>query len=43
MDRNYIIHNNRPFTLIWYMAFGKKRVPQTKTCGTLSINIMCKL
>lgn len=25
MDRNYIIYNNRPFTLIWHMAFGKKK------------------
>ena len=22
MDRNYIIYNNRPFTLIWHLAFG---------------------
>lgn len=28
MDRNYIIYNNHPFTLIWRLAFGKKGVPQ---------------
>ncbi len=28
MDRNYIIYNNHPFTLIWHLAFGKKGVPQ---------------
>jgi hypothetical protein len=22
MDRNYIIYNNHPFTLIWHLAFG---------------------
>ena len=22
MDRNYIIYNNTPFTLIWHLAFG---------------------
>ena len=22
MDRNYIIYNNRAFTLIWHLAFG---------------------
>ena len=24
MDRNYIIYNNQPSTLIWHLAFGKK-------------------
>ncbi len=24
MERNYIIYNNHPFTLIWYLALGKK-------------------
>ena len=22
MDRNHIIYNNHPFTLIWHLAFG---------------------
>ena len=22
MDRNYIIYNNHPFTLIWHLAFS---------------------
>ena len=32
MDRNYIIYNNRPFTLIWHLAFGAFLFPpQTMT------------
>ena len=35
MDRNYIIYNNCPFTLIWRLAFGVFGVEGVEGGGTV--------
>ena len=39
MDRNYIICNNHPFTLIWHLAFGAFGRDKECSCSSLMLFI----